>query len=199
MAKKFVLEPVKKREEELRAAFWEQIKSIPRGEKIQNCIQCGTCTGSCPVSYMMDITPRETVALFRAGHLEEILHSRAIWICASCYACRVRCPSGILVTDLMYALKRLAMKKKIYPPKFPVHVLSKAFISNIYRYGRNFEMGLAVKYFLKAEPKKLLGNIGFGLSMVRRGRISIKPTSIKKIKDVRAIIKRANQLEVEGA
>lgn len=199
MAKKFVLEPVKKREEELRAAFWEQIKSIPRGEKIQNCIQCGTCTGSCPVSYMMDITPRETVALFRAGHLEEILHSRAIWICASCYACRVRCPSGILVTDLMYALKRLAMKKKIYPPKFPVHVLSKAFISNIYRYGRNFEMGLAVKYFLKAEPKKLLGNIGFGLSMIRRGRISVKSTSIRKIKDVRAIIKRANQLEVEGA
>ena len=198
MAKKFVLEPVKKREEELRAAFWEQIKSIPRGEKIQNCIQCGTCTGSCPVSYMMDITPRETVALFRAGHLEEILHSRAIWICASCYSCRVRCPSGILVTDLMYALKRLAMKK-IYPPKFPVHVLSKAFISNIYRYGRNFEMGLAVKYSLKAEPKKLLGNIGFGLSMIRRGRISVKPTSIRKIKDVRAIIKRANQLEVEGA
>ena len=198
MAKKFILEPVKKREEELRAAFWEQIKSIPRGEKIQNCIQCGTCTGSCPVSYMMDITPRETVALFRAGHLEEILHSRAIWICASCYSCRVRCPSGILVTDLMYALKRLAMNKKIYPPKFPVHALSKAFISNIYKYGRNFEMGLAVKYFLKAEPKKLLGNIGFGLSMVRRGRISIKPTSIKKIKDVRAIIKRANQLEVEG-
>ena len=199
MAKKFVLEPVKKREEELRAAFWEQIKSIPRGEKIQNCIQCGTCTGSCPVSYMMDITPRETVALFRAGHLEEILHSRAIWICASCYACRVRCPSGILVTDLMYALKRLAMNKKIYPPKFPVHVLSKAFISNIYRYGRNFEMGLAIKYFLKAEPKKLLGNIGFGLSMVWRGRISVKPTSIKKVKDVRAIIKRANQLELEGA
>ena len=198
MAKKFVLEPVKKREEELRAAFWEQIKSIPRGEKIQNCIQCGTCTGSCPVSYMMDITPRETVALFRAGHLEEILHSRAIWICASCYSCRVRCPSGILVTDLMYALKRLAMKK-IYPPKFPVHVLSKAFISNIYRYGRNFEMGLAVKYSLKAEPKKLLGNIGFGLSMIRRGRISVKSTSIRKIKDVRAIIKRANQLEVEGA
>ena len=199
MAKTIIVEPVKKREEELRAAFWEQVKSIPRGEKIQNCIQCGTCTGSCPVSYMMDITPRETVALFRAGHLEEILHSRAIRICASCYSCRVRCPSGILVTDLMYALKRLAMSKKIYPAKFPVHALSQAFISNIYKYGRNFEMGLAIKYFLKAAPKKLLQSAGFGLSMVRKGRISITPTSIKKVQEIRAIIKRANQLEMEGA
>jgi len=95
-------------------------------------------------------------------------------------------------------LKRLAMDKKIYPPKFPVHALSQAFISNVYKYGRNFEMGLAVKYFLKAAPQKLLASAGFGLAMVRKGRISIKPTSIKKVKELRAIIDRANQLEMEG-
>jgi len=190
--------PVPKREAELRAAFWEQIKSIPRGEKIQNCIQCGTCTGTCPVSYMMDITPRETVALFRAGHLEDILHSRSIWICASCYACRVRCPSGILVTDLMYALKRLAMDKKIYPKKFPIHALSRAFITNIYKYGRNYELGLALKYFIRADFKKLLANTGFGLTLMRKGRMSLLPQGIKKVHEVRAIIDRAFQLEREG-
>ena len=198
MIAKTLVEPVPKREAELQDAFWEQVKSIPRGDRIQNCIQCGTCTGTCPVSYMMDITPREVVALFRAGHLEDILHSRTIWICASCYSCRVRCPSGILVTDLMYALKRLAMDMKIYPPKFPIHALSQAFISNIYKYGRNFEMGLAIKYFLKADPKKLLASMGFGIAMIQRGRISLRPQSIKKVREVRAIIDRANQLEKEG-
>jgi len=198
MTTKHLVEPVRKREAELRDAFWEQVKSIPRGDKILNCIQCGTCTGSCPVSYMMDITPREIVALFRAGHLEEILNSRTIWICASCYSCRVRCPSGILVTDMMYALKRLAMNMKIYPPKFPAHVLAGAFISNIYKYGRNFEMGLAIRYFLKANPMKLLGSMGFGFAMIRKGRIAIKPTKIKKINEVRSIIDRAYQLELEG-
>jgi heterodisulfide reductase subunit C len=195
MLKKFLVEPVRKREAELRDAFWKQIEKIPRGEKIQNCIQCGTCTGTCPVSYMMDITPRETVALFRAGHLEDILHSRTIWLCASCYYCRVRCPSGILVTDMLYALKRLAMESKIYPPKFPVYALSNAFISNIYKYGRNFELGLALKYFLKADPKKLLSNANFGLTLFRKGRMSVLPKSIKKVKEVRAIIDRANQME----
>lgn len=187
------------REAELHAAFWEQMRSIPRGEKIQNCIQCGTCTGTCPVSYLMDITPRQIVALFRAGYLEEILHSRAIWICASCYACRVRCPTGIYVTDMMYALKRIAISRRIYPPKFPVYALSQAFISNIYKYGRNFEMGLAIKYLLKASPLKLMSNAAFGLTMIRKGRISIRPTTIKRIHEVRAIIDRANQLEAEGA
>ncbi|MBM3326745.1 MAG: heterodisulfide reductase [Calditrichaeota bacterium] len=184
------------REEDLRSAFWEQVKTIPQGQKIQECIQCGTCTGSCPVSYMMDITPREIVALFRAGHIEDILHSRAIWICASCYACRVRCPSGILVTDMMYALKRLAMEKRVYPPKFPIYALSKAFIDNIYKYGRNFEMGLAIKYFLKAEPMKLLANAAFGMSMMKRGRIDITPNKIRKVKDIRAIIDKARQLHL---
>ncbi len=188
---------IPKREEELRAAFMEQVKTIPHGEKLKECIQCGTCTGSCPVSYMMDITPREIVALFRAGMLEEILKSRSIWICASCYACRVRCPSGILVTDMMYALKRLAMDKKIYPNKFPVYALSKAFIDNIYKYGRNFEIGLVVRYFLKAEPKKLLGNTSFGLAMLKRGRIGIMPEKIHRVGEVRAIIDKARQLKMK--
>jgi heterodisulfide reductase subunit C len=199
MSLKPFIEVKPKLEAELRAAFWEQVKSIPRGEKIQECIQCGTCTGTCPVSYMMDITPRQVVALFRAGHLEDILHSRTIWICASCYSCRVRCPSGILVTDMMYALKRLAMKMKIYPPKFPVYALSESFMKYVYKYGRNFEMGMAVRYFLKADRMKLLSNASFGLTMIQKGRITIRPASIRKVNEVRAIIDRANQLEREGA
>jgi heterodisulfide reductase subunit C len=190
-----LIEPKHRREDELQSAFWEEIKSIPRGDLIQNCIQCGTCTGSCPVSYIMDITPRQTVALFRAGRLEDILHSRTIWLCASCYACRVRCPSGILVTDLLYALKRLAMDKKIYPDKFPVYALSQAFISNIYKYGRNYELGLGIKYFLRTNPMALVKNAGFGMKMMAKGRMAITPSAIKKVAEVRAIIDKASQLK----
>ena len=87
------------------------------------------------------------------------------------------------------------MEKKIYPPNFPVYALSEAFVSNVYRYGRNFEFGLALKYFLKANPGKLMGNAGFGLKMIKRGRIAVTPHTIKKVKEVRAIIDRANKLE----
>jgi heterodisulfide reductase subunit C len=187
--------PKTRTEEELRDAFWQQVKSIPDGQKLKECLQCGTCTGSCPVSYAMDITPRETVALFRAGMMEEILRSRTIWLCASCYSCTVRCPAGIQVTDTMYALKRLAMDAKIYPSDFPVYALSRAFISNIYKYGRNFEMGLGVRYFLKANPRKLFASAAMGLAMMKRGRMATQPNPIKRVQEVRAIIDRANELE----
>ena len=182
-----------KTEQELRDAFWKQVHSFPEGDKIKSCLQCGTCTGTCPVSDVMDITPRQTVALFRAGHLTDILNSRTIWICASCYSCSVRCPVGIRVTDTLYALKRIAMEKKIYPDKFPVYALSRAFIKNVYRYGRNYELGLGIRYFLKANVMKLVTNMGFGFSMITRGRLGLIPKKIKKINEVRAIIDRANQ------
>lgn len=183
-----------RKEAELREAFWTQVDSFPEGHRINRCLQCGTCTGTCPVSDVMDITPRQTVALFRAGHIRDILSSRTIWICASCYSCTVRCPSGVRVTDTMYALKRIAMEKRIYPSRFPVHALSDAFVNQLYRYGRDYELGLGIRYFMRSNFFKLLSNIGYGWSLIRRGRLGLLPQRIKRINQVRAIIERASQL-----
>jgi quinone-modifying oxidoreductase subunit QmoC len=189
-----ISEPLPKREAELREVFWDQVSSFPEGDKIKRCIQCGSCTGSCPVSFAMDITPRETVALFRAGMLEEILRSRTIWICTSCYSCTVRCPVGIRVTDSLYALKRTAIHHKILPANSPVPTLSTAFISSIRKYGRNYELGLGIKYYLRSSIFKLISSIGFGLKMIRLGRLGLLPNKIKRINEVRAIIDKANQM-----
>ena len=54
-----------RKEEDLRSSFLRQLETIPNSEKIKSCIQCGTCTGSCPVSYAMDIPPRELIATLR--------------------------------------------------------------------------------------------------------------------------------------
>jgi heterodisulfide reductase subunit C len=180
-------------ERELREAFWAQVESFPDGHKIKQCLQCGTCTGTCPVSYAMDITPRQIVALFRAGMIDEILRSKAIWLCASCYSCTVRCPSGIKVTDTMYALKRVAMAQGRFPSRFPVHMLSKTFVNNIYKYGRNYELGLGIKYLARTSFRRLLASTGYGLSLIRRGRLGLIPRRINRINQVRAIIKKANQ------
>jgi hypothetical protein len=98
------------------------------------------------------------------------------------------------VTDTLYALKRIAMESKIYPAKFPVPSLSGAFIGNVYRYGRNWELGMGIRYYLRSNFVKLFTMTGFGLAMIRRGRLGILPKKIKRINEVRAIIKRANQL-----
>ena len=189
------IEAFPQKETELRAAFWDQVGSFAEGYKIKRCLQCGTCTGTCPVSYAMDITPRQLIAMFRAGQIEDILQSRTIWLCASCYSCTVRCPAGIKVTDTIYSLKRIAMKKKIYPRRFPVYSLSQAFTNNIYKYGRNYELGLGLKYFAATSFVKLFSNAGFGLSMYRRGRLALLPKRLKRIRDIQAIIRKANEFE----
>ena len=185
-----------KLEAELRAAYWDQVATFPDGYKVKNCIQCGTCTGTCPVSHAMDITPRQIVALFRAGYLEDILRSRSLWICASCYACTVRCPVGIRVTDNLYALKRVAGKMGIFPKKFPVHALSEAFVGNIRHYGRNWELWLGMKYYLTTRPTRLLSPSlqRFALDMFRRKRLAVLPTQIKHIGELRAIIDKAQAM-----
>jgi len=185
-----------KKEKELRDSFLQQVANIPGGESIKKCIQCGSCTGSCPVSYTMDITPREVIALFRAGDIKSILSSRTIWICASCYACTVRCPQGVQVTDILYTLKRLAIEQEIFPKKFPVYSLSKSFVFFTNRYGRSYEPGLILSYFLKTNPLKLLGLVPLFLKLFSKGRIGLFPKKIKGTKTFSKILKEAEIMEM---
>lgn len=187
---------LEKKERELRDAFLLQVSNIPGGESIKKCIQCGTCTGSCPVSYTMDVTPREVIALYRAGDIESILSSRTIWICASCYACTIRCPQGVLVTDILYALKRLAIEQEIFPRRFPVYALSKSFISFTNRYGRSYEPGLIIAYLLKTNPFKLLGMLPLFIRLLSKGRIGLLPKKIKRTKTFSQILKEAEIMEM---
>ncbi len=190
-------------EKELRKAFLTEVARIPGGENLNRCIQCGTCSGSCPVTYAMDYSPRQVIAMFRAGAIEDLLRSRTIWICASCYNCTVRCPEEIKITDLLYALKRIAIEKEILPKKFPVYVLSKTFTDMVQRFGRNYETGLLLLFYLRTHPLRLLGMTGDGLALWRHGRLPVKPRKIKGIAGLRRIIKKAEtfdrpQEKVEG-
>ena len=184
------------RESELREAFLSQVDVVPGGERIRKCIQCGTCTGSCPVSYAMDLSPRELIARFRAGDIETILRSRTIWICASCYACTVRCPMEIRITDLLYALKRVAMDKKLRPKQFPIYALSEAFAKSVKIFGRNWKVGLLTVFFLRSlRWADLITMAPLGLKMLRKGRFGLLPERISRQKDLRKIIERAEEIE----
>jgi len=139
--------------------FLQHVQSIPGGEKIKCCIQCGTCSGSCPTSYAMDYTPREIIAALRAGQLDKVLMSNTIWLCASCYYCTVRCPSGIKLTDIMYELKRLGIEYGLHVRGGTTPVLSTTFLNVVDRYGRSFETELLARFYLRTNPLKLLTSI----------------------------------------
>ena len=183
-------------ERELRDSFLSQLEIIPGGDKIKACIQCGTCTGSCPVSYAMDISPRGIMALFRAGDIETILRSRTIWVCASCYACTTRCPSGIKITEVLYALKRIAIDEGIFPSRFPVYHLSEQFVKMVNRYGRNYEMGLMLRFNLMTGLKRFWQMVPLGWKLFTHGRLAFKPVRIQGLEQIRKIISQAQAASI---
>lgn len=66
------------------------------------CIDCGECTGSCPVSRVKpDYSPRVTVEKLLLGYFDEIKHDDDLWACLTCGLCANRCPSNVKYNDFI--------------------------------------------------------------------------------------------------
>ena len=81
------------------------------GEKIDLCFQCGACSSGCPLSSEMDLLPSKVIRYVQLG-LDEVLDSKTIWLCSTCYNCEIRCPRGIDIANVMEALRQLVLRKK---------------------------------------------------------------------------------------
>jgi quinone-modifying oxidoreductase subunit QmoC len=178
-----------KYEEELDQAFLETIKAMSGAEDLDRCIQCGTCSSSCPMSVYMDYPPRKIISMVKNGFKEEALRSFTIWLCSSCYTCQVRCPAKIEITEVMYALKRLAIEEKVYPQKLAIPVLDKEMSQLIKTYGRNSELWLILRLYLKSRnPLGLLKMAPLGLKLMKTGRMSLKREAIKNKKQLQTLL-----------
>lgn len=164
--------------------FGREVMSVPGCETLESCIQCGTCSGVCPLSIYMDHTPRQVMALTRGDFKNEVLTSRTIWLCASCYACSVECPQEIRITDIMYELKQRAILEGIYPRRFPIPILAHDFSKMVGKNGRITEMLLVIKLFMKTSWLAALGNWRLGIDLIRTGRFSLKTEKIRQQGDI---------------
>jgi heterodisulfide reductase subunit C len=160
--------------------FGKEIMSVSGCERLQSCIQCGTCSGTCPLSIYMDFSPRQVMALVRADFKNEVLRSHTVWLCASCYACTTECPRQIRITDIMYALKQRAIQEGIYPKRFPIPVLAKEFYEMVRSQGRITEMLLVMKLFYKTDWLAALSSWRLGIGMMRTGRFELRPEHIER-------------------
>jgi heterodisulfide reductase subunit D len=88
----------------------------PEWEALLSCMQCGTCSASCPTAFAMDYTPRQLWQMLQLGMEDEVLNSQTFWLCTVCKSCQVRCPRGISITDTMVALKEYATGRGINVP-----------------------------------------------------------------------------------
>ncbi|MCR4405223.1 MAG: 4Fe-4S dicluster domain-containing protein [Candidatus Acetothermia bacterium] len=175
-------------EAELDRAFARWATTVPGGERIRECIQCGACSAACPMSGYMDYTPRRIIALVKEGFKDEVLSSRTIWLCASCYACAVECPQGINITDFMYALKERAIKEGRYPKGLPTPIYAQEFARLVRARGRSTESLLVIRAALRLNPLRLLKLAPLGLRLLLRGRMGLRPEQVRDRAAVRAML-----------
>lgn len=115
--------------------FKYEVTNEEGGERIQSCFQCGLCTASCPVRDVnKDFNPRKIIHMVLMGMRDQVLKNDAVWLCSTCYSCQERCPQDVRITELMNALKNIAVKSGY------AHPSQKKQAELIYNSGRLYEI-----------------------------------------------------------
>ncbi len=162
-------------------------------EMVAACMQCGTCSASCPNVQSMDLPPRQLWRLLLLGLDKEALDGRNFWYCSSCYTCTLRCPRGLPLTEVMGGLKRLASLPENSRQRRN-SAFYRAFMDNIRTWGRIQEADLMLHYFISMrDPALPLGFTPLGLKMLRKGKVH-PPDSTQKGR-LRAMFDKAAELE----
>ncbi len=106
---------------EIRNEFVRKIEELSE-QNLLGCYQCGKCSAGCPSAPFMDLLPNQVIRLAQLGRKEEVLNCKTIWLCASCFACSVRCPKGIDLAKVMESARQIVLRQnidQIEPLKIP--------------------------------------------------------------------------------
>jgi len=93
-------------------AFIKEVLAEPGGEHLLTCWSCGTCASTCLVRrYEPAFNPRLILHKAGLGLRAEVLSSPEIWQCSACDACYPRCPKKIHISEVMKAIRNLAIRE----------------------------------------------------------------------------------------
>jgi len=72
------------------------------------CIQCGTCTGGCPVKFRSPLNMRRLVReTFFTANPSLLFKRPELWACTTCSTCTLRCPAGVKNVELIVGLRSI--------------------------------------------------------------------------------------------
>jgi heterodisulfide reductase subunit C len=178
-------------------SFVDEVAAEPGGEKINECIQCGVCSGSCPTVEWWEYPPRKIIAMIRAGRRDKVLSSASTFNCVTCYMCTVRCPRGIRPAQLMHAVEAIA-EREGYKPKTPTLTLFRG-LRDAMKRGRIWEFGMAFKFYWRSNIINAFPRIPLALSLIIRGLMPISPPrKVKGASQVVMIMNKVYEMQKSG-
>lgn len=178
-------------------------KNVEEGHWVKMCMQCGVCSGSCPLGPAWAHPPQEIFMMIRAGKREEVLSSDSMWMCTSCYNCIVRCPRKLPITHIMHGLANYAHRLGLAPKNQPTRQFAKMFWDNLVQKGRVNELKLSLRLYFKdgfvQGIKNALAMQSIGLGMMKAKRLNpfelFGGHACKDQKGIQAMLKKAREIE----
>lgn len=155
------------------------------GAAIASCMQCGTCSGGCTNIDLMDMSPRTLVLMVQRGEWEKVLKSNMLWLCTSCYICTSRCPRGVRPSDVIEAVKAIAIRQGIENDSTRFNQI---FVELVQKRGILFEPELMQKYGGMAA---MLEQAELGIKLTLKGKMSPFPAKIKDPKTFSEALEKA--------
>jgi heterodisulfide reductase subunit C len=101
------------------SSFAQEVASVPGGEAINKCVQCGICTASCMVARASSkYRPRKLIQKILLGKREEVLRSEQPWFCMTCRMCEENCQEGVSPAEIFHAVRVIATREGHVPNVF---------------------------------------------------------------------------------
>lgn len=163
------------------------------GVNVRDCYQCGKCSAGCPIAFAMDTRPNRIIRMIQLGLKDEVLESRAIWLCGTCSTCTTRCPRGVDLCRLNDGLRVMSYKAGKTAKVQNEVAGHEEFMKSISSNGRIYELGYIIA--LKFRTKNFFQDVDLGWPMVSKGKMAFLPPKIKGAKDIRKIVENCARLE----
>ena len=149
---------------------FRQAVTAGSGQNLLACLQCGKCTGGCPVAWAVERGPRQTIAMILLGLKDEVLASELPWYCVGCTICASRCPVQIDFSRVAATLVEMAVVEGRAPAVGDIHRWEEVFLASLQRNGRVREVRAIIENNLRA--RRPWRDAFMGLAMFARGIFS---------------------------
>lgn len=87
------------------------IQELTEKHKLLECIQCGTCTGSCPVARKANLNIRKYMREVATLGRLAIHPQNELWSCTTCSTCGVRCPKDLNPYEFLIDIRSMAVEE----------------------------------------------------------------------------------------
>jgi len=151
------------------------VEELIERHELMECIQCGVCTGGCPMSIKVKLNPRQIMrfnALFREL---EIPPEEQLWGCTTCATCEIRCPKELSPVSFLISLRGILIEQGKIPTTLRDALESVYVHGNPWTRGREKRMewaeGLNVPHISEVSGERLLYFVGCTPSYDTRGQL----------------------------